>query len=289
MQAYQFICLNYQHGDEIFLFGFSRGAFTARSIAHFIWTMGLLTHRGLAHLGSIFEQWEQQNAREKDQGTLDNDQQVKDYFRELLHKEFTRPQIPIKVCAVWDTVGSLGLPALWFLPQRVSKQLAFVNTKVLSNVEYAFQALALDERRRQFMPTLWEKPDGQILPQILKQTWFPGSHGDVGGGLSDDAAARVPLAWMLSQLDGLLSFDPLAVGHYMRGSGSRPSVFGMLCQSAPLISTCLPLPGRIHDSMKGLFLLGGSYLRVPGSFTTTNPTTRESTEKRLQDTHETIH
>ena len=227
MQAYQFICLNYQHGDEIFLFGFSRGAFTARSIAHFIWTMGLLTHRGLAKLGNIFEQWEQQNAKEKDQGTLDNDHTVKDYFRNLLHKELTRPEIPVKVCAVWDTVGALGLPAPFFLPQKVSKQLAFVNTKVLPNVEYAFQALALDERRRQFKPTLWEKPDGQKLPRVLKQCWFPGSHGDVGGGMKDDAAARVPLAWMLSQLDGLLNFDPLAVGQYMRGSGPHPSFVGM--------------------------------------------------------------
>lgn len=226
MQAYQFLCLNYQHGDEIFLFGFSRGAFTARSIAHLIWTMGLLTHRGLVQLDSIFQQWEKQNEKEKVHGSLVEDEEVKGYFRDLLHKEWTRPHIPIKVCAVWDTVGSLGLPAPFFLPQKVSKQLAFVNTKALPHVEYAFQALALDERRRQFKPTLWEKPDGQDLPRVLKQCWFPGSHSDVGGGLKDDAAARVPLAWMLSQLDGLLSFDPLAVGHYMRGSGLAPSFIG---------------------------------------------------------------
>ncbi|KIX03699.1 uncharacterized protein Z518_07252 [Rhinocladiella mackenziei CBS 650.93] len=272
MQAYQFICLNYQHGDEIFLFGFSRGAFTARSIAHLIWTMGLLNHRGLVQLGSIFEQWERQNEKEKVQGALDDDREVKDYFRNLLHKEWTRPSIPIKVCAVWDTVGSLGLPRPFFLPQPVSKRLAFVNTKVLPHVEYAFQALALDERRRQFKPTLWEKPDGQIFPKVLKQCWFPGSHSDVGGGLKDDEAARVPLAWMLSQLDGLLNFDPLAVGQFMRGKGPSPSFIG-----------------RIHNSMRGLFLLGGSYYRVPGTFTSLDPVSREPTPNRLRNTYETIH
>lgn len=226
MQAYQFICLNYQHGDEIFLFGFSRGAFTARSIAHLIWTMGLLTHRGLIQLGSIFEQWERQNETEKFKGSLDDDQDAKDYFRNLLARELTRPNIPIKVCGVWDTVGSLGLPRPFFLPQPVGRKLAFVNTKVLPNVEYAFQALALDERRRQFKPTLWEKPDGQQFPRVLRQCWFPGSHSDVGGGLKDEAASRLPLAWMLSQLDGLMEFDPLAVGQFMRVSGPSPSILG---------------------------------------------------------------
>lgn len=174
MQAYQFICLNYQHGDEIFLFGFCRGAFTARSIAHFIWKMGLLTNKGLRHLGPVFEQWEKQNEREKSQGPLGDDQEVKDYFRDLLHNEWTRPKIPIKVCAVWETVGSLGLPRPFFLPQPVGRKLAFVDTKVLPNVEYAYQALALDGRRRQFRPTLWEKSGGQELPRVLKQCWFPG-------------------------------------------------------------------------------------------------------------------
>ncbi|KAK5049822.1 hypothetical protein LTR84_003940 [Exophiala bonariae] len=272
MQAYQFICLNYQHGDEIFLFGFSRGAFTARSIAHLIFTMGLLTHRGLMQLGAIFEQWERQNETEKIKGSLDDDQEVKSYLRNLLAKEMTRPNIPIKVCGVWDTVGSLGLPRPFFLPQPVGRKLAFVNTKVLPNVEYAFQALALDERRRQFKPTLWEKPDGQEFPRVLRQCWFPGSHSDVGGGLKDDAAARLPLAWMLSQLDDLLEFDPLAVGQFMRVSGTSPGILG-----------------RIHNSMSLLFLFGGSYFRVPGTFTSVNPRTREFTDHRLRNTYESIH
>lgn len=201
--------------------------------------MGLLTHRGLMQLGSIFEQWERQNETEKIKGTLDDDQEVKAYFRNLLAKEMTRPNIPIKVCGVWDTVGSLGLPRPFFLPQPVGKKLAFINTKVLPNVEYAFQALALDERRRQFKPTLWEKPDGQEFPRVLRQCWFPGSHSDVGGGLKDDAAARLPLAWMLSQLDGLLEFDPLAVGQFMRVPGSSSGILGKSCLVIVLANSSL--------------------------------------------------
>ncbi len=220
----------------------------------------------------MFEQWEKQNERQKSQGPLGDDQEVKDYFRDLLHNEWTRPKIPIKVCAVWETVGSLGLPRPFFLPQPVGRKLAFVDTKVLPNVEYAYQALALDERRRQFKPTLWEKSGGQVLPRVLKQCWFPGVHSDVGGGQKDDAASRVPLGWMLSQVAGLLEFNPLAVGQFMRGTGPSPSFIG-----------------RLHNSMKGLFVLGGVYCRVPGTFTSTNPLTREPTDHRLKNAFETIH
>jgi hypothetical protein len=180
---------------------------------------GLLTNKGFRHLVPVFEQWEQQNEREKSPGSLGNDQNAEDSFRDLLHDEWTLPKIPIKVCAVWETVGPLCLPRPLFLPQPVGRKLAFVDTKVLSDVEYAYQALALDERRRQFKPTLWEKPDGQVLPRVLKQCWFPDAHSDVGGGQKDDAASRVPTGWMLSQLDGLVEFDPLAVGQFVRGTG----------------------------------------------------------------------
>jgi hypothetical protein len=78
--------------------------------------------------------------------------------------------------AVWDTVGALGIPVVGFLPQPTSRAYSFVNSIPSPNVENAFQALALDEHRRQFTPTLWEKPVDSTMPKILKQTWFPGVH-----------------------------------------------------------------------------------------------------------------
>lgn len=89
---------------------------------------------------------------------------------------------------MWDTVGSLGLPDLKLLGiplHRTSKrEYAFVNTEVGYNIEYAYQALALDERRAPFSPTVWEspKPDAAVVLQELKQCWFPGVHTSIGGG-----------------------------------------------------------------------------------------------------------
>lgn len=74
--------------------------------------------------------------------------------------------------------GSLGIPHIGILPQRPTEY-AFVDTSVSPNVEYAFHALALDEHRKPFSPTIWEKPEGQELPKLLKQCWFPGVHSNV--------------------------------------------------------------------------------------------------------------
>jgi uncharacterized protein (DUF2235 family) len=180
-EAYSFICLNYEAGDEIFLLGFSRGAFTARSISSLIRAIGLLTSKGLEHFIQIFEDWRYQLKEgwktkwpHKPWPGHAPPVMDKEYQRQLIHHELTRPDIPIKCVAVWDTVGSLGIPSLWLLPEAPMTDFAFVDTKVEKNIEYAFQALALDEHRRSFTPTVWEKPTGQAWPKVLKQCWFPG-------------------------------------------------------------------------------------------------------------------
>jgi Uncharacterized alpha/beta hydrolase domain (DUF2235) len=88
------------------------------------------------------------------------------------------------------------------LPQPKSKAFAFVDTKIEPHIENAFQALALDERRRTFQPTIWEK-----WPLRMNQCWFPGVHSDVGGGYADGDLGNLTLTWMMSQLDPLLEFD----------------------------------------------------------------------------------
>lgn len=93
-------------------------------------------------------------------------------------------------------------------PQPVSHEYSFVNTAVPRNVENAFHALALDEYRRPFIPTVWEHPPGQEKPYVLKQTWFPGVHSDIGGGgYKEEDQANLVLAWMISQLDPYIEFD----------------------------------------------------------------------------------
>lgn len=91
----------------------------------------------------------------------------------MLHKlKMTRRDIPVKCVAVWDTVGALGMPKIAIMPQKHNKRFAFVDTRVEDNIEFAFHALGLDEKRKSYAPTVWFKPEEQKLPRILKQTWF---------------------------------------------------------------------------------------------------------------------
>ena len=293
-EAYSFICTNYSRGDEIFLIGFSRGAFTARSISSLIRAVGLLTPAGLVHFYQIFQDWEFQL---KDGWTSPYPTQpwphrprcdTPEYRRKLLELELTRPDIPIKAVAVWDTVGSLGIPMIGLFPQPPSTDYAFVDTKVEPNIENAFQALALDEHRRAFTPTIWEKPAEQAWPLVLKQCWFPGVHADIGGGYHNADLANITLAWMISQLDPFLSFDHSYIIHENRLSLERQAARGHPKREWGA--------GRIHDSMTLFFRLGGSQIRTPSQHhhadrrSTTNQKSPPTTcRHRLLHTNESIH
>lgn len=272
-EAYSFVCLNYNPGDEIFLLGFSRGAFTARSISSLINAVGLLTNKGLAFFPQIFEDWEFQQkegfrTRWPDLPFKGHKPPVTDpvYRERLVSEKLTRPDIKIKCVAVWDTVGGLGIPMIGLLPQPPSKDFAFVDTRVENNIEYAFQALALDEHRRAYAPTIWDWPQTKEYDlKVLKQTWFPGVHSDIGGSYDDTALANLTLAWMVSQLDDLLTVDHgyiLELVHptaALAASGKRGSI--------PRINThgtTRPWGlGKIHNSMSFFFRFGGSRKRTP--------------------------
>ncbi|SPQ26282.1 f2c554e2-bbd5-44f9-9491-0f6b106457e8 [Thermothielavioides terrestris] len=199
-EVYTFICMNYVDGDDIVLIGFSRGAFTARSVADMIAS-------GLDHFHTIFEDYENMgsSSRHPDEflipGLPDYDgshgqakiewaaARMLKYKLGLRERKYARDtyrdgvtEIKIKAVAVWDTVGTLGIP-----PAPISNK-----------VEYAFQALALDEPRYAFRPSLWERMPGSTTK--LKQVWFPGNHGNVGGGWYDQQMSDITLAWMCDQL-----------------------------------------------------------------------------------------
>ncbi|OHF00026.1 peptidoglycan binding domain-containing protein [Colletotrichum orchidophilum] len=222
-EVYNFICTNYVDGDEIILIGFSRGAFTARSVADMIATVGLLTPTGLDHFYAIFEDYENMGDSDRDL-SLFLDPQVLPYNGEkgaakakwemdrksqyekwLANNNLTRHtyedakgvhEITIKAVGVWDTVGALGIPPA-----------PFSNTQVSDRVENAFHALSLDEPRFAFRPALWEKLEGNKTN--LKQVWFPGSHAGVGGGWHEQQIATITLAWMCDQLSTVgVEFNP---------------------------------------------------------------------------------
>jgi len=176
--------------------------------------------------------------------------------------------------------GSLGIPNTGIFPDH-PQDYSFVDTKVSPNVEYAFHALALDEKRRPFSPTIWEKPAGQDLPKLLKQCWFPGAHSNVGGSYDDAELADITLAWMISQLEDLLYFDEGYVTwqhdlnlNYYRDIHKDPRSWGM---------------GMIYDSRTAIQTLGYPRIREPGRYHAVDPITAKETTRPLRDTGEHIH
>ncbi|KAK4227766.1 hypothetical protein QBC38DRAFT_499110 [Podospora fimiseda] len=228
-EVYNFLCTNYVDGDSIILIGFSRGAFTARSVADMIASIGLLTPDGLDQFYTIFNDYEHMGdkTRDTDEFLVPGLQEYNNSFgqakieweekrmrkykeglkqrrmtRDTFHRDDRMP-ITIKALAVWDTVGTLGIPPAPVIGVRGSADAwRFTNTQISEKVENAFQALALDEPRYAFRPALWER-DPSNKRTRLKQVWFPGNHGNVGGGWWDQQVSDITLAWMCDQLSGI--------------------------------------------------------------------------------------
>jgi len=187
MDDYRYIVQNYKPGDEIYLFGFSRGAYTVRSLCGLINNCGILKRPNAELIQSAFNLYKKRGKVNSPSG--ENSKK----FR-ADHSHASRK---VKFVGVWDTVGAMGIP-ISFLGLFDDKD-EFYDTKLGSNVEIARHALAIDEHREDFKPTIWtERTDLD-----LKQVWFAGSHGDVGGNYladeQDTKASDTPFAWMIGQ------------------------------------------------------------------------------------------
>lgn len=108
-------------------------------------------------------------------------------------------KIHVCACAVWETVGALGIPNIAFLAKlglpHSTKEYKFYDTNLSSDIKHAFQALALDEHRASFSPAVWERVRMEKITTDLRQVWFPGAHSNVGGGYADQEIANISLAW----------------------------------------------------------------------------------------------
>lgn len=203
MESYEHLCRHYEIGDEIYIFGFSRGAFTARSFAGLIGFCGLLSPEKLSELDKVEVYYKDRVTQTKDEVEEFNQWRMKNcvslcaneedyiYRKEKLENEKDVPNIlKIKYIGVWDTVKTIG----------IFKKYEWHDDKLFSHVEYARHAIALDERREKFNITKWNnieelnrlasKNGREGRP--YQQLWFPGTHGSVGGGglhrgLSDEA------------------------------------------------------------------------------------------------------
>jgi uncharacterized protein (DUF2235 family) len=184
--AYRFLVGNYEPGDELFVFGFSRGAFTARSL------VGMIRKVGILGRGAVHHYREARTLYRSDERVADAGPTA---FRSR-HSVTGADAIPVRFIGVWDTVGALGIP-LRGLRGLTRGKYQFHDTELSSTVAHACHALAIDEHRAPFEPTLWSyvpKPG-----QTVEQVWFAGAHSDVGGGYAPPCASDIPLAWMLDR------------------------------------------------------------------------------------------
>lgn len=188
MDCYRFIVQNYDKGDELFFFGFSRGAYTVRSLAGMIRNCGVLKREHARYIPKAFDLY-----RERGRKSAPDESEAK----ELRAQYCVADQTSIEFIGVWDTVGTLGIPfSCWGLLGNESKYL-FHDTSPSRIVKFARHALSIDETREDFMPVLWDEDKSEI---DLKQVWFAGVHGDVGGGYGDDhQLGDTACAWLLDE------------------------------------------------------------------------------------------
>lgn len=178
----------YEPGDKVFLIGFSRGAFAARSLS------GLITRCHLpAFANSDIAEGKRWDIVHRAFELYQNPESKVPLSGVPVYKN-----PPIEFLGVWDTVGALGVPEefRWLWGKEDRTKYRFYNTKLSENVRIARQALAIDERRQIFEPTLWT---GCAVGQDVEQIWFPGVHADVGGGYSDCRLGNISLDWMIGE------------------------------------------------------------------------------------------
>ncbi|MEX0899821.1 MAG: DUF2235 domain-containing protein [Gammaproteobacteria bacterium] len=187
MDGYRYIVQNYAPGDEIFLFGFSRGAYTVRSICGLINNCGIVKRPSARMIEAAF-------AHYKRRGTEYHPSGDKSIAFRLAHSHANRE---VQFVGVWDTVGALGIPFSFL--GLLNKKDEFWDSKLGKNVRVARHALAIDELRSDFEPTLWEARE----KLDLKQVWFTGAHSDIGGSYPPDSDGALlsdyPLKWMMDE------------------------------------------------------------------------------------------
>ncbi len=245
--CYRFLAQNYEPGDEIFIFGFSRGAYTARSLAGMIAKVGLLTRLSLVEerLRDAVHIYQREKLAEGSFGAS---------IGEFTHDHCHTPRLAF--LGVFDTVGALGVPGFrWRTPR-------FHDVQLSTRVDCARQALAIDETRLIFAPTLWEIPAGapegtSTENPRVKQVWFEGAHSDIGGGYAESGLSDTALLWMAREARAAgLIFDGALLGHYVN-SGSDPIRHDPLSFGFRLHNLALTIKAKLRPPAGGPAFVGG--------------------------------
>jgi uncharacterized protein (DUF2235 family) len=244
--AYEFLATNYVNGDKIYLFGFSRGAYTARAVAGLIGKVGgLLLKQDMDLFPYVYDIYRNREHRDA-LGTKDpakikatvravhSERKLGKNFDRLIDALSRANSAPIFFIGVWDTVGSLGVPGRglrWIGQSKYN----FHDTGLSPRIRFAYHAIGIDEKRSTFVPTLWTRPKvrhdpGDVVP-VLEQVWFAGVHSSVGGGYEDRGLSDIAFLWMVDKAmtarglhDARQSWLPLAFDEEYLAGNIQPTM-----------------------------------------------------------------
>jgi len=222
--GYRFLCNNYEEGDKLYVFGFSRGAYTARSLCGLVCSQGLLRKNQLHRVDVVWNRFKGQPPARTD--------------------EIEPPiEVGIECLGVWDTVGALGIPETIVSRLGIGKaqkeRLRFLDTNLSDKIAVALHGIAIDEKRAPFRPTLWQYKEGSDAPakHTVEQVWFPGVHSDLGGGYKKHDLSDNALRWMIDRVAALTSLR-LDQSHVALRDGDKSD-------------------GPMHDSMSPMYAVSG--------------------------------
>ncbi|KAF2157493.1 hypothetical protein K461DRAFT_250532 [Myriangium duriaei CBS 260.36] len=221
IEAYNFIVNNYNQGDELFFFGFSRGAYTVRSTAGLVCTLGVIRPSSMRKFLKLYNSYTSafESADKAPQQQFHEWGPWTEYVKDNADC-YASKEVPVKVIGVFDTVGSLGVPDLGHVYRKdnsaIRKAYQFHDVELNDRIEHAYHALALDEQRSPFSPSVWKCKSGAKTQ--LCQVWFPGAHINIGGGSDQNAdednqtgdreqLASISYAWMLDRVRPWLAVD----------------------------------------------------------------------------------
>ena len=223
-QLYTALVRNYNPGDSIYMFGFSRGAFTVRSLAGMISYMGIIDREHCKTDAELIDYVEHayREYRHSQRAWLETilsflfikpvhtyQRIVKKKVHMVSHTLFkeqfsiqpsSEDKKLIRFIGVWDTVNAVGFPVPWVrkLFNKLMYRFSFTDNYLNKDVEQACQALSIDDQRKTFTPEIWDESKAEDKKRIT-QVWFSGVHSNVGGGYVKQGMSLVPLNWMMRQ------------------------------------------------------------------------------------------
>jgi uncharacterized protein (DUF2235 family) len=205
-RAYADLIREYRPGDEVYIFGFSRGAYTARCFANMITEFGVPTRFPEAFRVDAVKLTEEIFSAYRDVAHREE--------RKAALKDYCLAGATVNMLGVWDTVAAMGWGAV---DGGVDHHYSFLNPELTRGIRHACHALAADERRREFSPLLFDNRRQPARDLTLEQVWFAGVHSDVGGGYKDrEGLSNVSLGWMMERADNFgLPLDPAAKARYV--------------------------------------------------------------------------